>query len=101
MKKFITMGPGPFREMIIDWDIPSGMVDKKKPVRTGMLYRPSWLGDECRGITLAMEISHDKEFVAVGSEDGYLFIYSMQSGLPRGEEKPSTKHMAEVRLDSH
>ena len=88
----------PFRELIIFWDVPSGMIDKKKPCRTGMLYRPSWLGEECWGTTLALENAPNRDFIAVGSEDGYLFIYNAETGMPRGEEKPATKHKAEVSM---
>ena len=82
--------------MIATWDIPTGTVDRGKPCRTGMFYRPEWLGDEYCGTTLAMEVSPDREFLVMGSEDGYMFIYSTATGCPRRKEKPSSKHSAEV-----
>ena len=60
------------------------------------MYRPEWLGQDCEGTTLTLEKSQNKEFVTLGSEDGYVFIYSAGTGLPRGKRKPSTKHSAEV-----
>ena len=82
--------------MIASWDILTGSVDRGRPCRTGRFYRPEWLHDEYSGITLAMEASPNREFLALGSEDGYMFIYSTETGLPRGGEKPSSKHSAEV-----
>ena len=61
-----------------------------------MMYRPGWLGQDCEGTTLALEMSQNKKFVALGSEDGYMFIYSAETGIPRGSTKPSTKHTTEV-----
>lgn len=86
------------------WDIVTGKCDQKtvrskeyKKTANGVMYRPEWLGQECEGTTLALEKSNDKEFVALGSEDGYMFIYNTETGLPRSNMKPSTKHSAEVK----
>ena len=84
------------------WDVITGKCDQQivrsKNLKTanGMMYRPEWVGQECMGTTLAMEKSRNNQFVALGSEDGYMFIYSAETGLPRGTVKPSTKHSAEV-----
>ena len=84
------------------WDILTGKCDQKivksqnYKTANGMMYRPEWLGQECEGTTLAMEKSPDNNFVTLGSEDGYLFIYNAETGLPPKEVKPSTKHTAEV-----
>ena len=61
-----------------------------------MMYRPGWLGPDCQGTTLALERSPNKQFVTLGSEDGYMFVYSSETGLPMGTTKPSTTHTSEV-----
>ena len=43
-----------------------------------------------------MVLSKDGRFLALGSEDGYLFIYHVDSGYPIGQKAPSTKHSASV-----
>ena len=82
------------------WDIPTGGCDQK-PVKNnkaaGMFYRPGWLGQQCRGTSNALAISSKHEFVVFGSEDGYLFIYDAETGVPRNNVKPSTCHKADVR----
>ena len=88
---------------MVFWDIVTGKCDQKtvktkeyKKTANGMMYRPEWLGQECEGTTLTLEKSPDGQFVAAGSEDGYMFIYGAESGVPRGNIKPSSKHTAEV-----
>ena len=88
---------------VVFWDIVTGKCDQKtvrnkelKKTANGMMYRPEWLGQECEGTTEALEMSPDRQFVAAGSEDGYVFIYGVESGLPRRNVKPSSKHTAEV-----
>ena len=83
-------------------DIVTGRCDQKTikiptyKTAYGMMYRPEWLGQECEGTSLTMERSQNNEFVALGSEDGYMFIYSSETGLARRNAKPSTMHTAEV-----
>lgn len=62
------------------------------------MYRPRWLENpnDVKGGSKAMEMSKDGHFLAVGSEDGYLFIYHTDSGIPVGEKAPTTKHTASV-----
>ncbi|XP_062618888.1 NACHT domain- and WD repeat-containing protein 1-like [Saccostrea cucullata] len=63
-----------------------------------MMNRPSWFDNptNCKGTTKAMVRSKDGMFLALGSEDGYLCIYSIETGYPIGEKLPSTKHSASV-----
>ncbi|KAK3612217.1 hypothetical protein CHS0354_039489 [Potamilus streckersoni] len=87
------------RRWIVFWDIPTGKCDQKpsKVDRAkGMFYRPDWLGQECQGTSRAIVQSPNKEFLAVGSEDGYMFLYNTTTGLPLGHMKPPSCHTVEV-----
>ncbi|KAL3876006.1 hypothetical protein ACJMK2_033895 [Sinanodonta woodiana] len=87
------------RRWVVFWDIPTGKCDQKpsKVDRVkGMFYRPDWLGQDCKGTSRAIVQSPNKEFLAVGSEDGYMFLYNTTTGLPLGHMKPSSCHTAEV-----
>lgn len=63
-----------------------------------MMYRPRWLDNpnDVKGGSKAMEMSKDGHFLTVGSEDGFLFIYHTDSGIPVGQKAPATKHSASV-----
>ncbi|XP_045212692.2 uncharacterized protein LOC123563752 [Mercenaria mercenaria] len=87
------------RRWIIFWDIPTGKCDQKpsKVSKDGMFYRPAWLGQDCSGAnSIFMQSGHQK-YLACGSEDGYVFIYNSESGIPVSRSKPSTRHNAEVQ----
>ncbi|XP_041365002.1 uncharacterized protein LOC121380241 [Gigantopelta aegis] len=87
------------KRYVIFWDIPTGKCDQwmSKSKKLVMLYRPDWTGgDRCTGVNTCLSQSRDKTFIAVGSEDGYLFIYNSESGLPVGMKAPSTKHPSMV-----
>lgn len=77
-----------------------GKCDQKvcKNKKYSMMYRPCWFDepDAVKGTSKAMEISKDSRLLAVGSEDGYLFIYHTDSGYPAGQKVPATKHSASV-----
>jgi len=61
-----------------------------------MIYRPDWCGENCVGINTCYAQAKGHDFLAVGSQDGYLIVYGAESGLPRGLTAPSTRHRAEV-----
>ncbi|XP_061198397.1 NACHT domain- and WD repeat-containing protein 1-like [Saccostrea echinata] len=88
------------RRWVVFWDIPTGKCDQRvcKNRNYSMMYRPCWFDnpDNCKGTSKAMVRSKDGKFLAMGSEDGYLCIYSIGSGYPIGEKLPSTKHSASV-----
>ncbi|XP_061195706.1 uncharacterized protein LOC133203923 [Saccostrea echinata] len=88
---------------VVFWNISkvdSGTCNQRtcKNKKYFMMYRPSWFNnpEDCKGTTKAMVRSKDGKFLALGSEDGYLCIYSIDSGYPIGEKLPSTKHSASV-----
>ena len=88
---------------VIFWDIPSSKCDQwmSKSKKLVMLYRPDWTGgDKCTGSTVCLAQSRDGTFIAVGSQDGYLFVYNSESGLPVGMKAPSTKHPSMVSTDT-
>ncbi|XP_052687210.1 NACHT domain- and WD repeat-containing protein 1-like isoform X2 [Crassostrea angulata] len=88
------------RRWVVFWDIPTGKCDQKvcKNKNYSMMYRPCWFDepDAVKGTSKAMEISKNGSLLAVGSEDGYLFIYHTDSGYPAGQKAPATKHSASV-----
>ncbi|XP_060076678.1 uncharacterized protein LOC132556312 [Ylistrum balloti] len=88
------------RRWVLYWDIPTGKCDQKvcKSEKKGMMYRPDWLGQDCKGTTLAITQSSNGKYTAAGSEDGYLFVYNTDSGIPVQNMAPSTKHTATVIL---
>lgn len=90
------------RRWVLFWDIPTGKCDQKvaKAEKKGMFYRPDWLGQSCNGTSLAIAQSNNQAYVAVGSEDGYLFVYIAESGLPVQRRVPTSKHTAAVMLTS-
>lgn len=85
---------------LVFWDIPTGKCDQKlsKGSKDGMFYRPTWLGQSCTGANTVFMQSANQKYLACGSEDGYVFIYNSETGLPAEKRKPSTKHNAEVIL---
>ncbi|XP_048248137.1 NACHT domain- and WD repeat-containing protein 1-like isoform X1 [Haliotis rufescens] len=83
----------------IFWDIPTGKCDQQmsKGKKLVMVYRPDWTGDsQCKGANTCFVHPPKQQFLAVGSEDGYLIIYGFESGLPVGMKAPPTKHNKEV-----
>lgn len=80
-----------------------GKCDQKvcKNKNYSMMYRPCWFDepDAVKGTSKAMEISKNGSLLAVGSEDGYLFIYHTDSGYPAGQKAPATKHSASVSFN--
>ncbi|XP_046576157.1 NACHT and WD repeat domain-containing protein 2-like [Haliotis rubra] len=77
------------------WDIPTGKCDQQmsKGKKLGMVYRPDWAGEsQCKGANTCFVQPPKQQFLAVGSEDGYLIIYGFESGLPVGMKAPPTKH---------
>ncbi|XP_045212433.2 NACHT and WD repeat domain-containing protein 2-like [Mercenaria mercenaria] len=86
------------RRWIVFWDITSGTCDRKpsKVQRSPMFCRPAWIGKECMGATRVFSHSIDQKYVACGSDDGYVFVYNSDTGLPVCNRKPLSKHNAEV-----
>ncbi|XP_048764016.2 NACHT domain- and WD repeat-containing protein 1-like [Ostrea edulis] len=88
------------RRWVVFWDIPTGKCDQRvcKNKDKGMMYRPCWFEDMdgVKGTSKAMVQSKDGHLLALGSEDGYLFIYNVESGYPIGQKAPATKHSASV-----
>lgn len=83
---------------VVFWDIPTGRCDRQpsKLQKVSMFFRPAWLGPECTGANRIFMQSADQKFLACGSDDGYMFVYNSETGLPVGNSKPSSKHNAEV-----
>lgn len=82
------------------WDIPTGKADQKlsRDVKEPFMYRPTWLGQSCVGTSKALQVDPAVKFAAVGSEDGYVFVYDMTTGTPPGRKKAATKHSGNVSL---
>ena len=89
------------------WDVEGGACDQRmsKMARVPMMYRPEWLekaeGKEHGGaafgmITCMAMPRNNPDFVAVGSEDGWMLIYETLSGLAVKRRKPPTKHKKPV-----
>jgi hypothetical protein len=85
------------RRWIIFWDIPTGKCDQRnnRSTRKGMFYRPDWV-KAASGANIAIAKSSSKNLMAVGSEDGYMFVYEHESGMPVCMKGPATKHQAPV-----
>ncbi|RUS89014.1 hypothetical protein EGW08_003261, partial [Elysia chlorotica] len=88
------------RRWVMFWDIPTGNCDQTidKASRKTKMYRPNWLGQECQGVNMVFASSPDKHYVAVGSEDGYVFVNGAESGMPVGMKAPSSRHPSPVNL---
>ncbi|GFO39254.1 NACHT and WD repeat domain-containing protein 1 [Plakobranchus ocellatus] len=86
------------RRWVMFWDIPTGNCDQlmDKGSRKTKMYRPNWLGQECQGANMVFAASSDKRYIAVGSEDGYVFINGAESGMPVGMKAPSVRHPSPV-----
>lgn len=89
-----------YLRFLLFWEIPTGKCDQKtsRDVKEVMFYRPAWLGQDCKGQSTCMEVDPRCSFVAVGSEDGYMFVYGFTTGIPVGKRKPATKHNGKVRI---
>ena len=61
-----------------------------------MFYRPDWV-KAAAGANVSLAPSPGNQLLAVGSEDGYMFVYEYESGMPVGMKAPATKHDAPVR----
>ncbi|KAL8575770.1 hypothetical protein ACOMHN_004957 [Nucella lapillus] len=85
------------RRWIVFWDIPTGKCDQRisKSARKTMFYRPDYVRSAA-GANISVAPSPQKNFLAAGSEDGYMFVYEYESGLPVGMKAPATKHQAPV-----
>uniref|UniRef100_A0A2C9K456 DUF4062 domain-containing protein n=1 Tax=Biomphalaria glabrata TaxID=6526 RepID=A0A2C9K456_BIOGL len=86
------------RRWVVFWDIPTGNCDQmmcKSPRKTKM-YRPDWLGQDCVGSNDIITMSTDRRYVAVGSQDGYVFVYDGESGMPVGMKAPTSRHPSPV-----
>lgn len=89
------------RRFVVFWDIPTGKCDQKhskKNAKETMFYRPAWLGQDCLGTSHVLEVDPAQTFVAVGSDDGYVFAYDFITGLPPGRKRPAVKHNGKVYL---
>lgn len=86
------------RRWVICWDIPTGRCDQSlsKKTRKTTMYRPDWLGQHCVGDNDVVCMSFDNIYTAVGSQDGYVFVYEAESGMPVGMKAPSSKHPSPV-----
>ncbi|GFR74146.1 NACHT and WD repeat domain-containing protein 1 [Elysia marginata] len=86
------------RRWVMFWDIPTGNCDQTidKASRKTKMYRPNWLGQECQGVNMVFASSPDKHYIAVGSEDGYVFVNGWESGMPVGMKAPSARHASPV-----
>lgn len=87
------------KSVISFWDIPTGKSDEKlsKMNRIRMMCRNHWVGENCDGICTCVAHSSNQKYVVVGSEDGYVFIYDFETGLPVKRKCPSTRHSGQVR----
>ncbi|KAK7501922.1 hypothetical protein BaRGS_00006674 [Batillaria attramentaria] len=85
------------RRWLIFWDIPTGKCDQRlsKQNRKTMFYRPEWV-KAAAGANISIARSPNNHLIAAGSEDGYMFVYEFESGMPLGLKAPTTKHQAPV-----
>ncbi|XP_021358893.1 uncharacterized protein LOC110453957 isoform X1 [Mizuhopecten yessoensis] len=88
------------RRWILFWDIPTGKCDKKmsKVERKGMMQRPDWLGQDSGSTPLTIAQSSNGKYLALGSDNGYILIYTVDSGLPVTKGSPRSKHTTSVKL---
>ncbi|XP_033743470.1 uncharacterized protein LOC117329570 [Pecten maximus] len=88
------------RRWVLFWDIPTGRCDKKmsKVERKGMVSRPDWLGQDVNSTPMTLAQSNNGKYLALGLEQGYVFIYSTDSGLPITKESSCSKHTTSVIL---
>lgn len=89
------------RRCVCFWDIPTGRCDQMitKSGRHGMFYNPSWLGggdNDATAYATTIVQSDDRNFVVLGSDDGYVTTYRAESGAPVGMKAPITKHHVPV-----
>ena len=85
------------RRWFIFWDIPTGKCDQRmsKSARKTMFYRPDWV-KAAAGANICTAVCPGNHLLAAGSEDGYMFVYENESGMPVGMKAPATKHQAPV-----
>ncbi|KAK7113453.1 hypothetical protein V1264_012740 [Littorina saxatilis] len=85
------------RRWLIFWDIPTGKCDQRlsKSARKTMFYRPDWVKASA-GANICTCRSPCNKLLAAGSEDGYMFVYENESGMPVCMKAPSSKHQAPV-----
>jgi WD40 repeat protein len=61
-----------------------------------MFSRLAWIGKESIGETRVLLVTPDQKYVTTGSDDGYVFVYDAETGLPVCSRKPLSKHIAGV-----
>ncbi|KAJ8318733.1 hypothetical protein KUTeg_003824 [Tegillarca granosa] len=73
------------RRWVVFWDIPTGKCDQRvtKSEKKGMLYRPDWVGQDCKGCSLALVQSNDGRMVilAAGSPDNKWFVSACRNHI--------------------
>ncbi|XP_052261935.1 uncharacterized protein LOC127865910 isoform X2 [Dreissena polymorpha] len=101
---YLPMGPSTVlittRRWVVFWDIPTGKCDQRmcKETKEPMFYLPTWCGgDQCTGQTSVMETDTQRSLLAVGSDDGYVMVYNVATGVPADKKKPATKHTGKVQ----
>ncbi|XP_052783963.1 uncharacterized protein LOC128219861 isoform X2 [Mya arenaria] len=100
--EYLAIGPSTVfissKRWICFWDIPVGKCDQRqcRETKDPMFYRPTWCGEKCVGWNSVLELDSSKKFIAVGSEDGYMMVYNVATGMPPKKKKPATKHCAKV-----
>lgn len=85
---------------VLLWDIPTGKCDQaiaKTVFRKAMFMRADWL-ENCTGTSTIIVRSPNHKFIVIGSEDGYVFLYRTDNGMPIQMKAPDTKHEAPVSI---
>lgn len=86
------------RGYVLLWDIPTGKCDQaitKTVYRKAKFMRADWTKN-CTGTSTVMVRSPNHKFIVIGSEDGYVFIYRTDNGMPIQMKAPDTKHEAAI-----
>ncbi|WAQ96293.1 NWD1-like protein [Mya arenaria] len=100
--EYLSIGPSTVfvstRQWVCFWDIPIGKCGQRhcRETKEPMFYRPTWCGEKCEGWNSVLELDSLRSCIAVGSEDGYMMVYNVTTGIPPKKIKPATKHSAKV-----
>ncbi|XP_069125172.1 protein qui-1-like [Argopecten irradians] len=88
------------RRWVLFWDIPTGKCDKKisKVERKGMVTRPEWLAQDVNSTPITLVISSNGKHLALGLEEGYVFLFSTETGQPITKKSSCSKHATSVIL---